>query len=104
MGNAIVAHTSTTPGDEGDPPMNRPRVAGGPLGVARVDRPHRPRSSDASGTVKAVLAAIAVAMRVLAGAAIVEALAVASFGVVPGTAIAVVTAIVMGTTYLALSR
>jgi hypothetical protein len=82
--------------------MNQPRVAGGPIGVARVDRPLRPRSRDRSGTVKAGLAAVAVAVRVLAGAAIVEALAVASFGPVPGTAIAVLAAMVMGITYLAL--
>jgi hypothetical protein len=39
---------------------------------------------------------------VLAGAAIVEVVAVASFGVVAGTAIATAAAIVMGITYLAL--
>lgn len=81
--------------------MNQPRVAGGPLGVARAHRPLRPRPRDASRTVKAVLAAIAVAVRVLAGAAIVEAIAVSSFGLIAGTASAVLAAMVMGITYLA---
>jgi hypothetical protein len=84
--------------------MNQQHVAGGPLGVARVDRPPRPRSRDAAGTIKAFLAAIAVALRVLAGAAVVEAIAVSSFGLVAGTAIAVLFAIVMGITYLAFGR
>jgi hypothetical protein len=82
--------------------MNQPRVAGGPLGVARTHRPLRPRSRDASRGVKAVLAAIAVAVPVFAGAAIVEALAVSSFGLIAGTAIAVLAATVMGIAYLAL--
>jgi hypothetical protein len=84
--------------------MNQTHVAGGPLGVARVDRPPRPRPRDAAGTIKAFLAAIAVAVRVLAGVAIVEAIAVSSFGLIAGTAIAVLAALVMGTTYLALGR
>jgi hypothetical protein len=82
--------------------MNQPHVAGGPVGVTRTDRPLRAGSRTASGTVKAVLAAIAVAVRVLAGVAIVEALAVSSFGLIAGTAIAVLIAMVMGITYLAL--
>lgn len=82
--------------------MNQPQVAGGPLGVARVDRPRGPRSRDSSGTVKAFLAAIAVAVPVLAGAAIVEAIAVTSLGLVAGTAIAVLAATVMAVTYPAL--
>ena len=84
--------------------MKQAQVAGGPLGVARVDRPLRPRSRNASGTIKAFLAGIAVAVRVLAGSAIVEAIAVSSFGLVAGTAIAVLAAMVMGITYLALGR
>jgi hypothetical protein len=72
--------------------------------VARVDRPLRPRSRDASATIKAFLAAVAVAVRVLAGAAVVEAIAVSSFGLVAGTASAVLAAVVMGITYLALGR
>ena len=82
--------------------MNPPRAAGGPLGVTRVDRPLRPPSPDASGTVKAVSTAIWVTVRVLAGAAIVEAIAVSSFGAIAGTAIAVLVAVVMGIAYLAL--
>ena len=84
--------------------MNRPQVAGGPLGVARVDRPVKPRSRNTAGTMRALLAATAVALRVLAGAAIVEAIAVSSFGLVAGTVIAVLVAMVMGITYLALGR
>jgi hypothetical protein len=84
--------------------MNRTLVAGGPLGVARVDRPRKPRSRNTAGTIRAFLAATAVAVRVLAGAAIVEAIAVSSFGLVAGTAIAVLVAMVMGITYLALGR
>ena len=84
--------------------MNRPQVAGGPLGVARVDRPVKPRSRNTAGTIRALLAATAVALRVLAGAAIVEAIAVSSFGLVAGTVIAVLVAMVMGITYLALGR
>jgi hypothetical protein len=70
--------------------------------VARVDRPLRPRSRDASGTVKTSRAVVAVALGLLAGAAIVEAIAVASFGLVAGTVIAVLAATVMGITYVAL--
>jgi hypothetical protein len=84
--------------------MNQTHLAGGPLGVARVDRPLRPRSRDASDTIKAFLAAIAAVVRVLAGAAIVEAIAVSSFGLVAGTAIAVFAAMLMAITYLALGR
>jgi hypothetical protein len=84
--------------------MNQTHVAGGPLGVAHVDRPLRPRSRDASDTIKAFLAAIAAVVRVLAGAAIVEAIAVSSFGLVAGTAIAVFAAMLMAITYLALGR
>jgi hypothetical protein len=82
--------------------MNQTHVAGGPLGVARVDRPLSPGA--ASSSIKAFLAAIALAVRVLAGAAIVEAIAVSSFGLVAGTAIAVLAAMVMGTTYVALGH
>jgi uncharacterized membrane protein YdjX (TVP38/TMEM64 family) len=70
--------------------------------VARVDRPLRPRSRDASGTVTTARAVVAVAACLLAGAAIVEAIAVASFGFVAGTIIAVLAATVMGITYVAL--
>jgi hypothetical protein len=84
--------------------MNQTQVAGGPLGVARVGRPLRPRSQHGSDTIRAFLAAIAVAVRVLAGAAIVEAIGVSSFGLVAGTASAVLAAMVMGITYLALGR
>jgi hypothetical protein len=84
--------------------VNQTHVAGGPLGVARVDRPPRPQPRDAAGTIKAFLAAMAVAVRVLAGAAIVEAIAVSSFGLLAGTASAVLAAMVMGITYLAVGR
>jgi hypothetical protein len=84
--------------------MDQTHIAGGPLGVARTDRPRRPQSRNAPDTIKALLAAIAVAVRVLVGAAIVEAVAVSSFGLVAGTAIAVLAALVMGIAYLALGR
>jgi hypothetical protein len=82
--------------------MNRTHVAGGPVGVARVDRPRKPRSTNTAGTTSAFLAAIGVAVRVLAGAAMVEAIAVSSFGLVAGTVIAVLVAMVMGITFLVL--
>ena len=82
--------------------MNRPLVAGGPLGVARVDRSLKPRSRSTARTIRAFLAGTAVAVRVLAGAAIVEAIAVSSFGLVAGTVIAVLVAMAMGITYVAL--
>jgi quinol-cytochrome oxidoreductase complex cytochrome b subunit len=59
-------------------------------------------SWDASGTIKAFLAAAAVAVSVVAGAAIVEAVAVSSFGLLAGTVIAVLVAMVMGIGCLAL--
>ena len=67
-----------------------------------MDRPRRPSSRHASGTVKILSAAIWVTVRVLAGATIVEAIAVSSFGAIAGTAIAVLVAVVMGIAYLAL--
>jgi hypothetical protein len=65
--------------------MTSAQVAGGPLGVARIDRPQRlprhrrPPRRPAAGLV----------MQVLAGAAIVLALAVATLGPVAGTAVVV---------------
>ena len=84
--------------------MNQTHVAGGPLGVARVDRTRRPRSPNVSRMVRAVLAAVAGAVRLLAGAVIVEAVAVSSFGPLPGTAMVVLAAMVVGIAYLALRR
>jgi hypothetical protein len=75
--------------------MNRSRVAGGPLGVARVDLPDRSRSPGR----RPLRAAVALALRVLAGAAIVEAVAISSFGLVAGTAIALLAATVMAIAY-----
>ena len=84
--------------------MNSSHLAGGPLGVARVDRPRRPPSRKASRGVKAILATLAGAVRVLAGAAIVEAVAASSFGFLAGTAIVLVSAAVVGIAYLALRQ
>lgn len=68
-----------------------------------LDEPSEPYSSwDALGAIKAFLAVAAVAVSVLAGAAIVEAVAVSSFGLFAGTVIAVLVAMVMGISCLAL--
>jgi hypothetical protein len=84
--------------------MTQPCVAGGPLGVARADRPPGPRRRHATVSPKAFMAAIAVVVRVLAGAAVVEAIAVTSVGLAAGTAIAVCVAIVMALIYFGHSR
>jgi hypothetical protein len=85
--------------------MTQPCVAGGPLGVARADRPLGPRRRrHATVTRNAFMAAIAVVVRLLAGAAVVEAIAVTSVGLAAGTAIAVCAAIVMALVYFGHSR
>jgi hypothetical protein len=81
--------------------MKQPGVAGGPLGVARVDRGRRP-SRDAQRAGKSLSAAVTVAAGVLAGVALVEATAVASFGFAAGTAVAVMAALVIGIAVVAL--
>ena len=84
--------------------MNQTHVAGGPLGVARVDRPRRrprrPRSPNAASTVKLVLTGIGSVVRVLAGAAIVGAVAISSLGLVGGSVVAA--AALVGLTVLSL--
>lgn len=84
--------------------MNQTHVAGGPLGVARVDRPRRrprrPRSPNAASTVKLVLTGIGSVVRVLAGAAIVGAAAISSLGLVGGSVVAA--AALVGLTVLSL--
>lgn len=84
--------------------MSQTQLAGEPLGVARVDRSRRPQSRKLQSAIKSFLAAIGLAIRVLAGVAIVEAIAASSFGLVPGTLIAGTAALVMGITFLALGR
>ncbi len=69
-----------------------------------MDRSFKSRSRNASGTIRSFLAAGAVAVRILAGAGIVEAVAVSLFGFVAGTVIAVLAAMVMGISYLGLAR
>jgi len=68
-----------------------------------MNQTHVRGGRDTSGAIQTFLAATGVAGRVLAGAAIVEALAVASFGLVAGTAIAVLAATAMGITYFAVA-
>jgi hypothetical protein len=80
--------------------MNHSHIAGGPLGVARIDTPHKPRSRNPSGLIKAALTYLAGAIRILAGAAIVEAIAAASFGFLAGTAIVVAMVMAGGISYL----
>jgi len=84
--------------------MTQPCVAGGPLGVARADRPHGRRPRHATVTRKALMAAIAVAVRLLAGAAVVEVIAVTSVGLAAGTAITVCAAMVMALIYFDRTR
>ena len=69
-----------------------------------MDRPFKPRARNASGAIRSFLAAGAGAVRILAGAGIVEAVAVSSFGFVVGTVVAVLAAMVTGIGYLALAR
>jgi hypothetical protein len=85
--------------------MTQPCVAGGPLGVARADRSRGPRRRrDATATRNAFMAAIGVVVRLLAGAAVVEAIAVTSVGLAAGTAITVCAAIVMALIYFGRTR
>ena len=81
--------------------MKQPGVAGGPLGVARVDRGRR-RSPHAQRAGKPLPAAVTVVAGVLVGVALVEATAVASFGFAAGTAVALMAALVIGIAVVAL--
>jgi hypothetical protein len=85
--------------------MSQTHVAGGPLGVARVDRPRSgPRSHHPQRLIRRMLAAVGLVIRVLAGAAIVEAVAISSFGVLLGTLIAGLAALVIVPVVFALRR
>jgi hypothetical protein len=85
--------------------MSQTHVAGGPLGVARVDRPRRaPRSRHPQTLIRAVLAALGLVIRVLAATAIVAAVAIASFGLVLGILIAGLMALIIVPTVIALTR
>ena len=75
--------------------MTQPHVAEGPLEVARTDPPHRAPGGHAGPRLDAIFAALSLVGRVLLGALIVEAIAVASFGVGVGTVAAVLGAVAL---------
>jgi hypothetical protein len=75
--------------------MKQTHVAGGPLGVARIDRPHRApggHTGPRRGRVVAVLSRVG---QPLLAALIVETLTVASFGVGLGTVVAALGAVAL---------
>lgn len=75
--------------------MKETHVAGGPLGVARIDRPHRARPGHTGPRLGRVVAAVSRVGQLLLAALIVETVAVASFGAVVGTIVAVLAAVVL---------
>jgi hypothetical protein len=81
--------------------MSQTPIAGGPVGVARVNPPRRSHKRNANSTSQRAAAAIGLVVRVLAGAAIVEAVAVASFGFAVGTVIAGLEVLAIGVAFLA---
>jgi hypothetical protein len=75
--------------------MKQVQVSGGPLGVARINRPQRAPAGDAGPRLGSVVAASRLVGKTLAAALIVETIAVASLGVGAGTTIAVLAAAVL---------
>ena len=75
--------------------MKQTHVAGGPLGVARVDRPHRAPPGHTGRRLGRVVAAVSRVSQLLLAAVIVETVAVASFGVEIGTIVAMLAAAVL---------
>jgi len=72
--------------------MKQTHVAGGPLGVARIDRPHRARAGRTGPRLGGVVAVVSRVGQLLLAALVVETLGVALFGVVVGTVVAVLEA------------
>lgn len=81
--------------EQGGEAVKQPHVAGGPLGVARIDRPHRARSGPTGPRLERVVAAVSRVGQLLLAALIVETVAVASFGVGLGTIVAVLLAVTL---------
>ena len=81
--------------EQGGEAVKQTHVAGGPVGVARVDRPHRAPTGDARPRAGKVVAAVTLVGQLLLGALIIETLAVASFGVGVGTVVAVLGAVII---------
>jgi hypothetical protein len=81
--------------EQGGEAMKQTHIAGGPLGVARIDRPHTAPTGDARPRAGKAVAAVSLAGRLLLGALIVETFAVASFGVAVGTTVAVLGAVIL---------
>jgi hypothetical protein len=75
--------------------MKQVQVSGGPVGVARINRPQRAPAGDAGPRLGAVVAASRLVGKTLLAALIVETIAVASLGVGAGTTIAVLAAAVL---------
>jgi hypothetical protein len=75
--------------------MKQVQVSGGPLGVARADRPRRASGGRVGPRLGTLVAASRALGQMLLAALIVETIAVASFGVLAGTTIAVLAAVVL---------
>ena len=85
--------------------MSQTHVAGGPLEWRGWTVPGQaPRSHNPQRLIRRMLAAVGLVIRVLAGAAIVEAVAISSFGVLLGTLIAGLAALVIVPVVFALRR
>ena len=72
--------------------MKQTHVAGGPPGVAQIDRPHSARAGHTGPRLGRVVAAVSRVGQLLLAALVVETLGVALFGVVVGTVVAVLEA------------
>lgn len=75
--------------------MKQVQVSGGPLGVARTNRPRRAPAVHARPRLGALVAVSRLVGQMLLAALIVETIAVASFGVLAGTTIALLAAAVL---------
>jgi len=75
--------------------MKQVQVSGGPLGVARANRPQRAPGGHVGPRLGTLVAASRPVGQMLLAALIVETIAVASFGVLAGTTIAVLAAAVL---------